>query len=70
MTGETTKHNLLFLQGLTAANGKTTMAKIFKSCLPIYCFNLSNETFYKKYQYFHKQAANLEAPVRFAYIEE
>lgn len=36
MTGETSGYNLLFVIGLLAANGKTTIARIMSLCLPIY----------------------------------
>lgn len=70
LTGETSLQKFLFVVGHTAANGKSTMAKIFSNSFPIYSKKLNKETFNKGYTKVHKQFAKIKKPVRFVYIEE
>jgi hypothetical protein len=66
-----TKHrtNILINTG-PAYTGKSTLALIYEKCLPIYFFKLDQNTFSKKYQYYHKQVINLQSPIRLAFLDE
>jgi phage/plasmid-associated DNA primase len=70
LTGETEQQKFLFVVGHTAQNGKSTLAKMFSSSLPIYSCKMDKKTFTKGYTKAHKQFAQVRKPVRFVYIEE
>ena len=70
MTGETKySTNYLFNLGRTAANGKSTVSKMYKRVLPIYWAEISKDTFSSKNKANHKDLYNYQTS-RFIYCDE
>lgn len=70
ITGERTMQKFLIVVGHSSSNGKSTLAELFQTSLPIYTYKLLPETFCKSYAKTHKQISEIKRPVRFVYIEE
>lgn len=71
ITGRTSEQKFKLNVGYTAANGKSTEAKIHQSTFPIYTMKLHKTTFNENNQKQHKQFIRLVLnPIRYSYIEE
>lgn len=69
LTGHTSETKGLFVIGPTAANGKSTLAKIMESVFDIYVTKLNNEFFDKGNTKRHKQLHEIQKK-RLVYLEE
>ncbi len=70
-TGHTNQQAFKLNVGYSAANGKSTEAKIHQATFPIYTMKMHKTTFNESNQKQHKQFIHLiRNPIRYAYIEE
>lgn len=70
LTGETRQHKMLFMIGYSGQNGKTALARMYHSSLPIYSVELTNKTLNENFMKGRDQLIKIQKPVRFCIIEE